>query len=116
MAKRKDILNAALKALLASAETVPLLKVIATFISELASLPENQRKTLDPTLPDDQFKQLLIQAELSTTNAALAAAGTEQIKKMVLNSFKLTKNQLGSVQKKLVVFLPGKACLTFKAK
>ena len=79
MENRQGLLNAALKALLAGAETSTWVKIPATFIAELASLPKDQRQALDPTLPDDQFQQLLTQSKLSTGNAALAAA--QQIKK-----------------------------------
>jgi len=43
VAKRKDILNAALKALLSAAETSAWVKVPATFIAEIASLPKDKR-------------------------------------------------------------------------
>ena len=94
MENRPAILNAALKALLAGAETSACLKIPATFIAELAGMSKDQRQTLDPTLPDDRFQQLLTQSELSTGNAALAAVGAQQLKKMIANSFNLTKNQL----------------------
>ena len=79
MAKRKSILNAALKALLAGVQTSAWIKIPATFISEIASLPEDKRNALNAASPE-KFAELLTQAELSTTNAALAAVGTEQIK------------------------------------
>lgn len=97
MAKRKDILNAALKALLAGAEVSALLKIPITFISELASLSKDKRDTLDTTLPSEQFEELLTQSELSTTNAALAAAGTEQIKKLVSELNKLSDEKLNDL-------------------
>ena len=47
MAKRKSILNAALKALLAGVETSAWVKIPATFISEIASLPKDKRDALN---------------------------------------------------------------------
>jgi tetratricopeptide (TPR) repeat protein len=84
MATRKDIMNAALKALLKGIDASPWLRVPATFISELAGLPEDKRKDLDAvTSSDEQFEEILTQLHLATTNAALAAVGTEQIKVLV---------------------------------
>jgi Zn-dependent M32 family carboxypeptidase len=97
MVERKDILNAALKAFLAGAEVSALLKIPVTFISELASLSKEKRDTLDTTLPSEQFEELLTQSELSTTNAALAAAGTEQIKKLVSELNKLSDEKLNTL-------------------
>lgn len=96
MAKRKDILNAALKALLAGAETSAWVKIPATFIAEIASLPEDKRDALGTASPD-KFDELLAQAELSTTNAALAAVGTEQIKKLVSELNKLSDEKLNAL-------------------
>jgi len=92
MAKRKDILNAALKALLAGAEASAWVKIPATFIAEIASLPKDKQDALDKA-PADKFAELLAQAELSTTNAALAAVGTEQIKVLVSNLARLSAEQ-----------------------
>jgi hypothetical protein len=83
MVKRENILNSALKALLAGVETSAAVKIPATFISELASLPKDQRETLGKTPSIEEFETLLMQAELATINAALATVGTDQIKKMV---------------------------------
>ncbi len=97
MVERKDILNATLKALLAGAEVSALLKIPITFISELASLSKDKRDTLDTTLPSEQFEELLTQSELSTTNAALAVAGTEQIKKLMSEFIKLSDEKLNAL-------------------
>jgi len=92
MAKRKGVLNAALKALLAGVETSAWVKIPATFISEIASLPEDKREALG-TASAEKFAELLTQAELSTTNAALAAVSTEQIKVLISNLTRLSKDQ-----------------------
>jgi Zn-dependent M32 family carboxypeptidase len=97
MVERKDMLNAALKAFLAGTEVSALLKIPVTFISELASLSKDKRDTLDKTLPSEQFEKLLTQSKLSTTNAALAAAGTEQIKKLVSELNKLSDEKLNAL-------------------
>ncbi|MCK4629783.1 MAG: tetratricopeptide repeat protein, partial [Sedimentisphaerales bacterium] len=94
MAKGKDILNAALKALLAGVDTSVWLKIPATFIAELASLPIDQQNTLGKTASAEQFEKLLTQAELATTNAALAAVGTEQIKKLISNLTQLSNEHI----------------------
>lgn len=99
MARRKDILTITLKAILAGAETSALVKIPATFIAELASLPKEKRSDLDKDIPNEQFDQLLTQAELSTANAALAAAGTEQIKKLVAKLNKLNADELNALAK-----------------
>jgi hypothetical protein len=44
--KRKQILNAALKALIQGAQTSPLVKIPAAFISELAALPDDKQESL----------------------------------------------------------------------
>jgi len=80
--KRKGTLNAALKALLVGAETSALIKIPATFIAELASLPDKEQKIL-AELSQDQFNELLLQSELAAINAAEAAAGTIQIKTLI---------------------------------
>ena len=67
IAKRKDILNAALKALLAGVETSAWLKIPATFISELAALPKDKQKELTG-LSQEQFNELLTQSKLTTIN------------------------------------------------
>jgi len=82
MAKRKQILNAALKALLAGLQTSAAIKIPATFISELASLPDDKQKVL-AELSQEQFNRLLTQSELATINAAESAAGAKQIKALV---------------------------------
>ena len=97
MAKGKTILNAALKALLAGLETSAWVKIPATFISEIASLPKDKRDALDATPSSKQFEELLTQSELSTTNAALAAVGTEQIKKLVSELNKLSNDKLNTL-------------------
>jgi tetratricopeptide (TPR) repeat protein len=80
--KRKGTLNAALKALLAGVETSPLIKIPATFISELASLPDEEQEAL-AELPQDQFNELLTQSELATINAADSAATGKEVKGLV---------------------------------
>ena len=75
--KRKGILNSGLKALLAGAETSAAIKIPATFISELAGLPDDKQKVL-AELSQEQFNQLLTQSELATINAADAAVSTKQ--------------------------------------
>jgi hypothetical protein len=82
MAKRKDILNAALKALLAGAQASAWVKIPAAFISELASLPDDKQKVL-AELSQEQFNQLLTQSELAAINAAESAAGAKQIKALI---------------------------------
>jgi len=98
MAKRKDILNVALKALLSGFETSAFLKIPAAFISELASLPEDERNALG-VASAERLAELLTQSELSTTNAALAAVGTEQIKVLVSNLTRLSVEQLDALKK-----------------
>ncbi len=93
MPKRKSILNAALKALLAGLKTSAWVKIPATFISEIASLPKDKRESLD-TASAEKFDELLTQTGLSTTNAALAAVGTEQIKVLVANLTQLSQEKL----------------------
>ncbi len=80
--KRKGTLNAALKALLAGAQTSAAIKIPATFISEMASLPDNEKKVL-AELSQDQFNELLTQAELATINAADSAATGKEVKGLV---------------------------------
>ncbi len=89
--KRKDVLNAALKALLAGAETSAAIKIPATFISELASLPKDKQQNL-ATLSQQQFNELLTQSELATYNSASAAAGTERIEKKIDEYFARNEN------------------------
>ena len=97
MVKRKDVLTAILKSLLAGAETSALIKISATFIAEIASLSKDKRDALDATPSSKQFEELLTQSELSTTNAALAAVGTEQIKKLVSKLNKLSDEKLNAL-------------------
>jgi tetratricopeptide (TPR) repeat protein len=82
MAKRKQILNAALKALLAGLQTSKAIKISSTFISELASLPDDKQKVLGE-LSQEQFNELLTQSELAALNAADAAVRAQQIKDLV---------------------------------
>ncbi len=70
--KRKGTLNVALKALLAGAQTSALIKIPATFISELAALPDDEQKVL-VELSQGQFNALLTQSELAAINAADSA-------------------------------------------
>ncbi|MCK5000758.1 MAG: hypothetical protein KAS23_14545, partial [Anaerohalosphaera sp.] len=93
MAKRKDLLNAALKALLAGVEVTAFGKITATFIAELAALPADEKKKM-AGLGQEEFEKLLVQSEMASYNAAVAAVGVGQIKKMVCNSFKLSKKEL----------------------
>jgi len=74
--RRKKVLNAALKALIAGAETSAAIKIPAAFISELASLPDNKQQVL-AELSQDQFNALLLQSELATINAADAAVSAK---------------------------------------
>ncbi len=90
--RRKGTLNAALKALLAGAETSALIKIPATFISELAALPDDEQKAL-AKLQQEQFNALLTQSELATLNAAEAAADSKQIKELI--------EKVGIINKKL---------------
>ncbi len=98
MAKRKDILNAALKAILAGVDTSAFVKIPATFVSELAALPAEKLNIIDK-LAQEQFNELLTQSELSTTNAALAAVGSKQIKLLVSNLTQLSKDQTNALKK-----------------
>ena len=98
MAKHKDILNAALKALLAGVEASAWVKIPATFISEIASLPEDKRDALG-NASAEKFDELLAQAEISTTNAALAAVGTKQVKVLVSNLARLSVDKLDALAK-----------------
>ena len=82
MAKRKQVLNAALKALLAGVQTSAAVKIPATFISELASLPDDKQKVLAELTPE-QFNELLTQSELAAINAASSAADAKQIKALL---------------------------------
>jgi hypothetical protein len=82
MAKRKDILNAALKALIAGAETSAAIKIPAAFISELASLSADQQEKLG-TITQDKFNELINHIDLATLNSAISAVNTEQIKTQV---------------------------------
>lgn len=82
MVKRKDILIALLKGLIAGAETSALGKIVATFVAELASMSKDKEEALE-ALPEEKFDELLTQSKLATTNAASAAAGTEQIKEKI---------------------------------
>ena len=100
MAKGKNILNATLKALLAGAETSAWVKIPATFIAEIASLPKDKQKELADLSPE-QFDKILLQSELATSNAALAAVGTEQIQLLVSNASKLSQEQLDELIEEL---------------
>ena len=64
--KRKRILNAGLKALLAGAETSAAIKIPAAFISELAGLPEDKQKVL-AELSQDRFNPSNIRSALRVT-------------------------------------------------
>ena len=94
MTSRKNVLTAALKALLAGVETVPLLKIGGTFIAELASMSKDEKGKLDTSLPDEQFDKLMAHSILATSNATLAGVDTLQIKTMVQNSYDLIPEQL----------------------
>lgn len=80
--KRKKVLHAGLKALIAGAETSAAIKIPAAFISELASLPAGQQEALG-AISQDEFNKLLTQTELATLNSAVSAANTVQIKALV---------------------------------
>jgi len=95
--KRKRVLNAALKALLASAQTSAAIKIPATFISELASLSDDKQKVLAELTPE-QFNELLTQSYLAALNAASAASDAKQIKallKELLDKVNVIKDKLG---------------------
>lgn len=87
MAKQKQVLNAALKALLAGAETSAAIKIPATFISELASLSDDKQKVL-AEFSQEQFNALLTQSELATLNAADAAATSKRIEHFLHEYYK----------------------------
>ena len=98
--KRKHVLNAALKALLAGAETSAAIKIPAAFISELAALPDDKQKVL-AELSQEQFNALLTQSELATLNAAEAAVGTKQIKALIKElSAKVDKLTIKGIREK----------------
>ena len=80
--RRKQVLNAALKALIAGAETSAAIKIPAAFISELASLPDDKQKVF-AELSQEQFNALLGQSELATINAADAAVSARQNKALI---------------------------------
>ena len=63
--KRKHVLNAALKALIAGAETSTGIKIATTFISELAALPEDKQKELGG-LSQEQFNQWVTESDVAT--------------------------------------------------
>ena len=98
MIKRKDILKATLKALLSGLETSAFVKIPATFISELAALP-TEKLNIIGKFSEEQFNKLLTQSELSTTNAALSAVGTEQIKLLISNLTRLSMDQANALAK-----------------
>ena len=98
MAERKDILVAILKALLAGLETSVFVKIPATFIAELAASDKGKVKELGEA-SGEVFEELLTQMELATTNAAVAAVGNEQIKKLISNFTALTDAKLQSLTK-----------------
>ena len=80
--KLKLVLNAGLKALLAGAETSALIKIPATFVSELAALPDEKQKVLGE-LSQEQFNELFTQSRMATVNAAEAAVGAKQNKTLI---------------------------------
>jgi tetratricopeptide (TPR) repeat protein len=82
------ILNAALKALIQGAQTSPIIKIPAAFISELASLPDDKQQVL-AKLNQDQFNELLNQSYLATINAA--ASATQAKKNEILLQMVLQK-------------------------
>ncbi len=103
--KRKKVLNAALKALLAGAETSAAIKIPTAFISELAALPDDKQKVL-AELPQEQFNALLTQSELATLNAAEAAVGTKQIKTLIKElSAKVDKLTIIDIREKEVTLI-----------
>ena len=74
--KRKGILNAGLKALLAGVEASPWIKIPATFVSELAALPGDKQKELGG-LSQQEFNNWLEESGVATAEAA------EEIKDIV---------------------------------
>jgi len=74
--KRKHVLNAALKALLAGAKASPWLKIPATFVSELAALPEDEQEKLGG-LSQEEFNKWLSESGVAT------ARGVEEVKELV---------------------------------
>jgi len=77
--KRKHVLIALLKGLIAGAETSALGKSVTTFIAELASMSEDKEEALE-ALAEEQFNELLTQSELAMINDASAAAEGKKIK------------------------------------
>lgn len=84
--ERKDLLDAALKTVLATIETQWWLKAPATFVSELsgriARLPASDQKVLGEATADE-VRESLIRIRLGTEHAASAAAGTARIENQV---------------------------------
>ena len=80
--KRKDVLIALLKGLIAGVETSALGKIVTTFIAELASMSEDKEEALE-ALPEEDFNELLTQSRMATTNAAEAAVGAKQNKALI---------------------------------
>lgn len=98
MPTRNELLTAALKAIIAGANTSAFVKIPATFIAELAALSKEKLNGLDST-PSDKFEELLMQSELSTANAALAAVDAEQIKALVAELNRLSTDKLDALTK-----------------
>lgn len=88
--KRKKVLDAALKALLASSDTAWWLKGPSTFISELSArsgdlptdLPDEQRNALKEA-PLEAIRDALLQIDLGTKHSAYAAAGVNRIEQRI---------------------------------
>lgn len=84
--KRKRIIDAGLRTLLATVDTTWWLKTPATLASELASrfgdLPEDHQGALTDATPK-QLQEALLQLDLATKHAATAAAGIARIEDQV---------------------------------
>lgn len=115
--KRKPILEAALKALLAAVETPVVVKGTATFVAELSSringLSDDQRAVLDQA-SNDELRAALLQLDMATKNAAFAAAGTKRIEdlldpilKAINSSLQRLHDRLGNGTRQLLLFKLG---------
>ena len=84
--KRKRIIDAGLKTLLATVDTTWWLKAPATFVSELASrfgdLAEDHQDALTDATPE-QLQEALLRLNLAAQHAATAAAGIARIEDQV---------------------------------
>ena len=91
---RQKILNSILKGVLAESKNIPLLKGIATFIAELSSYSVNDIESIDTSLDNEMFCDLLVQMKIVTENATLALVGVENLKKIIDNIQCINTKQL----------------------